>query len=50
MSTGVSQRVAAVSESATLSITQKAKEMRARGELVIGFGAGEPDFPPCFGG
>lgn len=45
MSTGISDRVAAVSESATLAITQKAKEMRARGEPVIGFGAGEPDFP-----
>jgi len=45
MSTGVSRRLAAVSESATLAITQKAKELRAQGEAVIGFGAGEPDFP-----
>lgn len=45
MTTGVSQRLAAVSESATLAITQKAKELRSRGEAVIGFGAGEPDFP-----
>ncbi len=45
MTTGVSQRLAAVSESATLAITQKAKELRAQGEAVIGFGAGEPDYP-----
>jgi len=44
MATGVSRRLAAISESATLAITAKAKELRARGEAVIGFGAGEPDF------
>ena len=30
--------------SATLAITAKAKEMKANGIDVIGFGAGEPDF------
>lgn len=43
--TGVSQRLAALGESATLAITAKAKALRAAGEPVIGFGAGEPDFP-----
>jgi len=41
----VSARIAAVSESATLAIDAKAKALRAAGEDVIGFGAGEPDFP-----
>ncbi len=45
MPTGVSQRLAAIEESATLAITARAKELRAAGEPVIGFGAGEPDFP-----
>ena len=41
----ISARIAAVSESATLAIDAKAKALRAAGEDVIGFGAGEPDFP-----
>ena len=41
---GVSERAAAVAESATLAITAKAAALRAAGEQVIGFGAGEPDF------
>jgi aspartate aminotransferase len=41
----ISSRAGAVSESATLAIDAKAKAMRAAGEDVIGFGAGEPDFP-----
>jgi aspartate aminotransferase len=41
----VSARVAAVSPSATLAVDAKAKAMAAAGEDVIGFGAGEPDFP-----
>jgi aspartate aminotransferase len=41
----ISDRVGAIQESATLAITQKAKALRAAGEPVIGFGAGEPDFP-----
>jgi aspartate/methionine/tyrosine aminotransferase len=46
MSTGrVSVRVGSIAPSATLAITAKAKELRAAGHPVIGFGAGEPDFP-----
>jgi aspartate aminotransferase len=41
----LSQRVAAIAESATLAITAKAKALRAEGKNVIGYGAGEPDFP-----
>ncbi|HUO49792.1 MAG TPA: pyridoxal phosphate-dependent aminotransferase [Acidimicrobiales bacterium] len=41
----ISARVGAVSASATLAVDAKAKQLRARGEDVIGFGAGEPDFP-----
>ena len=41
----VSARIAAVSESATLAGDAKAKALKAQGEDVIGFGAGEPDFP-----
>ncbi|HEX4540529.1 MAG TPA: pyridoxal phosphate-dependent aminotransferase [Acidimicrobiales bacterium] len=41
----VSRRVGAVAESATLAIDAKAKALRASGEDVVGFGAGEPDFP-----
>jgi aspartate aminotransferase len=41
----VSARVAAVAPSATLAVDAKARELRARGEDVISFGAGEPDFP-----
>ena len=42
---GVSSRVAAVNPSATLAVDAKAKALRAAGEDVVGFGAGEPDFP-----
>ena len=41
----ISHRIAAVAESATLAIDAKAKALKAAGEDVIGFGAGEPDFP-----
>lgn len=41
----VSARLQSIPESATLAITAKAKQLRAAGEPVIGFGAGEPDFP-----
>lgn len=41
----ISKRIRELSESVTLVITAKAKAMRAAGEDVIGFGAGEPDFP-----
>ena len=40
-----SQRLAAIAPSATLAVDAKAKAMKAAGENVIGFGAGEPDFP-----
>src|SRR5260370_42011598 len=45
MQTRVSARVAAMAESATLAVDTKAKALRAAGRPVIGFGAGEPDFP-----
>ena len=41
----VSTRVGAISPSATLAVTNKAKELKSAGAPVIGFGAGEPDFP-----
>ena len=43
--TRVSRRAGAISESATLAVDARAKALRAAGEDVIGFGAGEPDFP-----
>jgi len=43
--TRISRRTRSIAESATLAITSKAKAMRAEGIDVIGFGAGEPDFP-----
>jgi aspartate/methionine/tyrosine aminotransferase len=42
--TRVSQRAGAIAESATLAVDARAKELRASGEDVIGFGAGEPDY------
>jgi aspartate aminotransferase len=41
----ISARVSAIAESATLAVDAKAKALRAAGRPVIGFGAGEPDFP-----
>jgi aspartate aminotransferase len=41
----ISARVAAIAESATLAVDAKEKALKAAGEDVIGFGAGEPDFP-----
>lgn len=41
----VSKRIAAIAESATLAVDSKAKALKASGKPVIGFGAGEPDFP-----
>ena len=43
--TRVSARIAAIAESATLAVDAKAKALKAAGRPVIGFGAGEPDFP-----
>jgi aspartate aminotransferase len=45
MPTRLSARVSAISESATLAVDAKAKALKAAGRPVIGFGAGEPDFP-----
>ena len=41
----VAERIGAISESATLAVDARAKKLKAAGEPVIGFGAGEPDFP-----
>ncbi len=41
----ISRRVGAITESATLAVDARAKALKAAGEPVIGFGAGEPDFP-----
>lgn len=40
-----SARISAIAESATLAVDAKAKALQAAGRPVIGFGAGEPDFP-----
>lgn len=46
--TRVSRRLAAIEESATMAISNRAKQMRAEGRDVVSYGAGEPDFatPP----
>ncbi len=41
----IATRIAAIAPSATLAVDAKAKALKAAGEPVIGFGAGEPDFP-----
>jgi aspartate aminotransferase len=41
----ISASIAAITESATLAVDAKAKALKAAGRPVIGFGAGEPDFP-----
>jgi aspartate aminotransferase len=41
----ISKRIASIAESATLAVDSKAKALKAAGRPVIGFGAGEPDFP-----
>ncbi|UCD12766.1 MAG: aminotransferase class I/II-fold pyridoxal phosphate-dependent enzyme, partial [Nitrospinaceae bacterium] len=41
----LSDRIHSVQPSMTLAISTLAQEMKARGEDIIGFGAGEPDFP-----
>ena len=45
MGTRVSDRLSAIAESATMAVDAKAKALKAAGRPVIGFGAGEPDFP-----
>src|SRR5215813_15544397 len=44
MTYSISRRAASLSPSLTLAIDAKAKEMKAAGHDVVGFGAGEPDF------
>lgn len=44
MSLRLSEKAMSVKPSSTLAITAKAKEMKANGVDVVGFGAGEPDF------
>ena len=41
----ISRRIGSIAESATLAVDAKAKALKAQGRPVIGFGAGEPDFP-----
>ena len=43
--TRVSARIAGITPSATLAVDAKARELKAAGHPVIGFGAGQPDFP-----
>jgi aspartate/methionine/tyrosine aminotransferase len=45
VSVPISSRVAAIAESATLAVDARAKALKAAGEDVVVFGAGEPDFP-----
>lgn len=44
MSLTLSKKAMAIKPSSTLAITAKAKEMKANGVDIVGFGAGEPDF------
>ena len=41
----ISARIGSIAESATLAVDARAKALKAQGRPVIGFGAGEPDFP-----
>lgn len=45
MTARISRRIGSIAESATLAVDAKAKALKAAGRPVIGFGAGEPDFP-----
>lgn len=45
MTQRINRRIAAIEPSATLAVDSKAKALKAQGRPVIGFGAGEPDFP-----
>jgi aspartate aminotransferase len=44
-SSRIATRIGSIAESATLAVDAKAKALKAAGRPVIGFGAGEPDFP-----
>jgi aspartate/methionine/tyrosine aminotransferase len=41
----ISARIGGIAESATLAVDAKAKALKAAGAPIVGFGAGEPDFP-----
>jgi aspartate aminotransferase len=41
----ISARIGSISESATLKVDAKAKQLKAEGRPVVSFAAGEPDFP-----
>lgn len=43
--TSISKRAGAIVPSATMSINTRANELKSAGQSVIGYGAGEPDFP-----
>lgn len=45
VSRGLSKRITAIAESATLKVDAKAKALKAEGRPIISFAAGEPDFP-----
>lgn len=45
MTTTISDRALAISDSPTLAISAKVKAMQEKGVDIVGFGAGEPDFP-----
>jgi aspartate/methionine/tyrosine aminotransferase len=45
MASRVSDLLGGLAPSATLAVDAKAKALKAAGEPVIGYGAGEPDFP-----
>src|SRR5213595_768858 len=45
MGARISDRIGSIAESATLAVDAKAKALKAAGRPVVGFGAGEPDFP-----
>ena len=40
----IAERLSRIKPSATIAVTQKARELKAAGRDVIGLGAGEPDF------
>jgi aspartate/methionine/tyrosine aminotransferase len=45
MGDAISNRVAAIEESATIAVSDRARALTAQGHDIISFGAGEPDFP-----
>ena len=40
----LSESIKRIKPSATIAVTQKARELKAAGKDIIGLGAGEPDF------